>query len=154
MVPPENRTSSFAPVSVSGILVDFSTVHKAYRCFIPSLKDVVIFNNVKFNDTLFPYKKFAKLPMSNTLPPSDVNFGAKTGGAVLPFAADTSVNNTYSSYVPSNAPNTTSKSTRWNTSEARSSPSIASVHSSPIEKLIILILRSIIQPMFQIMIII
>ena len=94
MVPPENRTSSFAPVSVSGILVDFSTVHKAYRCFIPSLKDVVISNNVKFNDTLFPYKKFAKLPMSNTLPPSDVNFGAKTGGAVLPFAADTSVNNT------------------------------------------------------------
>ena len=133
LVPPEKRTSAFSPVSVSGILVGFSSVHKAYRCFIPSLKDVVISNNVKFNDKLFPYKRFENLPIPNKLPPSDVNFGAKTGGAVFPLAVDISIMDTDSSYVPSDEPNTTSKSTRWNISQLRSSPSITSVHSSSIE---------------------
>ena len=91
--------------------------------------------------------------MYNSLPSSDVNFGAKTGGTVLPFAADTSVIDTDSSYVPSEAADTISKTTRWNTSEVRSSPSIAFVHSS-LSKLIILILKSMIQLMYQIMIII
>ena len=40
---------------------------------------------------------------------------------------------TDSSYVPSDEPNTTSKSIRWNTSQLRSSPSVTSVHSSSIE---------------------
>ena len=51
------------------------------------------------------------------MPPSDINFSAKTGGAVLPLVVDTD-----SSYVLSGDPNITSKSTRWNTSELRSSP--------------------------------
>lgn len=42
--------------------------NKFYQCNQDQLKldqilnDVVISNNVKFIDTLFPYKKFAKLP--------------------------------------------------------------------------------------------
>ena len=82
---------------------------------------------------LFPYKRFENLPIPNKLPPSDVNFGAKTGGAVFPLAVDISIMDTDSSYVPSDEPNTTSKSTRWNISQLRSSPSITSVHSSSIE---------------------
>ena len=129
MVPPEKRTSSFSPVSVSGVLVGLSSLYKAYRYFIPSLNDIVFSNNVKFNDKLFPYKKSTDLPISNMLPPSDVNFGAKTGGAVLPMVVDISVVDTDSSYVPSDDPNTTSKSTRWNTSELRSSPLLETVAS-------------------------
>ena len=43
--------------TVDAIFVGYSPDHKAYRCYVPDLQDIVISNNVKFQDDYFPYRK-------------------------------------------------------------------------------------------------
>ena len=55
-VPVEKRPSTFSPTSIMGIFVGYEPFHKAYRCYIPELNDIVISANVSFQDKIFPFK--------------------------------------------------------------------------------------------------
>lgn len=97
LIPPAKRTSAFSPVSSEAIFVGYSPVHKAYRCYVPALKDVIISNNVKFNDSVFPCLKsptVLDVDSSNSLP-SDILFGTSAPGAYLPSPTDSSQGSVY-----------------------------------------------------------
>lgn len=104
-VPSEKRASVFSPVSVSGIFVGYAVNKKAYRCYIPELNDVVISNNVKFNDAVFPLLSNS-VSSSGTFIPSDIMFGSAASGASLPLLSESiGVPSAGSDYVPSSASN-------------------------------------------------
>lgn len=86
LIPPAKRPSAFSPVSSDAIFVGYSPVHKAYRCYVPDLKDVIISNNVKFTDTVFPCLQSPSLLDNDGIDslPSDVLFGAPALGAYFP----------------------------------------------------------------------
>ena len=100
-IPPEKRSSVFSPVSSPGFLLGFSAHHKAYRCFVFAVNDVVVSNNVRFNENYFPLLKSAAsatvqsgaaasfdIAAANTGNlPSDVCFGFPAGG--MPLVSDT-----------------------------------------------------------------
>ena len=97
LIPPAKRTSVFSPVSSDAIFVGYSPAHKAYRCYVPALKDIVISNNVKFNDNVFPCLKTPTVldeDSSNRLP-SDILFGSSASGAYPPSPTDSSQSSVY-----------------------------------------------------------
>lgn len=72
---PEKLPNKFSPVDA--IFVGYDPSHKAYRCYIPSLGDVVATNNVKFVKCLFPHRqKIDYTPDSSTINSSDIMFGS------------------------------------------------------------------------------
>lgn len=104
-VPSEKRTSVFSPVSVSGIFVGYAVNKKAYRCYIPELNDVVISNNVKFNDAVFPLLDTSVGSTGASLP-SDIMFGSAASGAYLPLLSESiGASSAGSEYVPSPSSN-------------------------------------------------
>lgn len=53
-VPAEKRSSKFTSTATPGVLVGYSASNKAYRIFVHSTSTIVISNNVKFNEAVFP----------------------------------------------------------------------------------------------------
>ena len=72
--------------TADAIFVGYSPDHKAYRCYVPDLQDIVISNNVKFQDDYFPYRKKRDMDKveDQTKILSDIYAGAAAGGAYLP----------------------------------------------------------------------
>lgn len=84
-------------VSSDAIFVGYSPAPKAYRYYDPNFKDVIISNNVKFNDNSFPCLKLPTIlseDSSGSLP-SDIFFVSSAPGAYLPSPIASSSTNLY-----------------------------------------------------------
>lgn len=91
LVPPEKRPTAFSPVTVDAIFVGYDPSHKAYRCYVPNLGDVVVSNNVFFMDSEFPYRTHVTDLETTPINSSDVMFGnTAAAGASLPLIFDNS----------------------------------------------------------------
>lgn len=87
-IPPEKRQSTFSSTSIEGIFMGYEPNHKAYRCYIPSLQDIVISCNVKFDELVFPFKNNTQVLEVSNIPeylPSDILFGSSAKGINIPI---------------------------------------------------------------------
>ena len=104
LIPPEKRDSIFTPVASPGVMVGYSPTHKAYRCYVPAIDDIVVSSNVRFDDTKFPMTEDSSTDTSTSMNPSDIYFGAAAGG--MPRLSDyassiLSSDSSSDSYAPS-----------------------------------------------------
>ncbi|OWB54148.1 hypothetical protein B5S27_g5803 [[Candida] boidinii] len=51
---PVKRPSKFSPATQEGILVGYSSIHKAYHVYLPSTHEIHISNNCPFDEAVFP----------------------------------------------------------------------------------------------------
>lgn len=54
LVDPVKRESKFSPATQEGILVGYSSIHKAYNVYLPSTHQIHISNNCRFDESVFP----------------------------------------------------------------------------------------------------
>ncbi|GME88384.1 unnamed protein product [[Candida] boidinii] len=51
---PVKRSSKFSPATQEGILVGYSSIHKAYNVYLPSTHQIHVSNNCRFDESVFP----------------------------------------------------------------------------------------------------
>ena len=132
LIPKGKRENIFSPVSVAGIFVGYSPAHKAYRVFIPRIQDVVVSNNVKFDDSYFPMLESKNnIPIMEDVSPSDIFYGGNAGGVpVIPSGASNSAEPLIINHSPVQSPAPSSPApSSSSTSDAHSTTS--SSPSSP-----------------------
>lgn len=54
LLPMDKRASKFDARSVPGIMVGYSSKHKAYRIYVPRLRSIIVSAHVTFNEYVFP----------------------------------------------------------------------------------------------------
>ncbi|OWB87019.1 hypothetical protein B5S33_g5772 [[Candida] boidinii] len=57
LIPPEKRSSKFSSTAIPAIFVGYSLSHKAYRIYDPVSNEIFISNNVRFDDSTYPWKE-------------------------------------------------------------------------------------------------
>ncbi|OWB87026.1 hypothetical protein B5S33_g5782 [[Candida] boidinii] len=83
------RPSKFTPATQEGILVGYSSAHKAYRVYLPSTHQIHISNNCRFDESVYPAADASSgIPVdSSEIPSGSAFFGPATAAIPTPVAS-------------------------------------------------------------------
>ncbi|OWB64532.1 hypothetical protein B5S29_g5665 [[Candida] boidinii] len=86
---PAKRPSKFTPATQEGILVGYSSIHKAYRVYLPSTHQIHISNNCRFDESEYPATDASSgIPAdSSEIPSGSALFGPATSAIPTPVTS-------------------------------------------------------------------